>query len=117
MKTHPSPCPIAGALDIFGDRWTLLVVRDLFGGRSHFKDFLASPEGISTAVLANRLQHLLDAGVIRQVPSAQVPGKQRYELTRSGRELYPVLKAAAEWAEAHVPGRRRLLDLETRIQT
>lgn len=57
-----SPCPIAGVLDILGDRWTLLVVRDLFCGKSQYKDFAASPEKIATNILADRLHRLVQHG-------------------------------------------------------
>jgi len=62
-----SPCPVACALDLFGDRWTLLVIRDLLFGRSRFKDFSASPEGIPTNILSERLGRLLAANVIEQI--------------------------------------------------
>lgn len=91
-----SPCPVACALDLFGDRWTLLVIRDLLLGRSRFKDFAASPEGIPTNILSDRLGRLLEGGVIAQVP---VEGGKRlaYELTEKGRALKPVLAAMKEW--------------------
>jgi DNA-binding HxlR family transcriptional regulator len=63
-----SPCPVAFSLDIFGDRWTLLVIRDLFFGRTRFKEFAASPEGIPTNILSDRLERLLARGIIEQIP-------------------------------------------------
>ncbi len=69
MSQKRSVCPIACTLDIIGDKWTLLVVRDLLLGRSHFKQFLASPEGIATNILANRLNRLVSHGIAEQFPS------------------------------------------------
>lgn len=91
-----SPCPVACALDLFGDRWTLLVIRDLFLGRSRYKDFTASPEGIPTNLLADRLDRLVAGGVIRKVPLES--GKRfAYELTEKGEALRPILVAMKEW--------------------
>ena len=91
-----SPCPVACSLDLFGDRWTLLVIRDLFLGRSRFKEFAASPEGIPTNLLTDRLERLVAAGVVARVP---VEGEKRlaYELTEKGRALRPILVAMKEW--------------------
>ena len=61
LPSKRSPCPVAFSLDIFGDRWTLLVIRDLFYGRTRFKEFVASPEGIPTNILTDRLERLLDS--------------------------------------------------------
>ena len=63
-----SRCPVACSLDIFGDRWTLLIISDFFFGRSHFKDFTAWPEGIPTNILADRLERLLARGVVGRIP-------------------------------------------------
>ena len=105
-----SPCPVACGLDLFGDRWTLLVIRDLFLGRSRFKDFAASPEGIPTNILADRLSRLVEAGVLEQEPS--VPGSRHlaYRLTGKGRALAPVLRAMRDWGLAWVPGAKALLE-------
>lgn len=91
-----SPCPVACALDLFGDRWTLLVIRDLFLGRARFKDFTASPEGIPTNILSDRLERLTESGLISRVP---LEGGKRfaYELTEKGKALNPVLVAMKEW--------------------
>jgi DNA-binding HxlR family transcriptional regulator len=91
-----SPCPVACALDLFGDRWTLLVIRDLFLGRTRFKDFTASPEGIPTNLLSDRLERLTESGLISRVP---LEGGKRfaYELTEKGKALKPVLHAMKEW--------------------
>jgi len=95
-----SPCPVACSLDLFGDRWTLLIVRDLLFGRTRFKDFAASPEGIPTNLLADRLERLLAHGVIEQIPAADGTRRLAYRLTKKGKALGPVLKAMRDWGLA-----------------
>lgn len=92
-----SPCPVACALDIFGDRWTLLVIRDLILGRTRFKDFLASPEGIPTNILTDRLKRLLEHRVVIHVSDAAGSRHLAYQLTEKGRALLPVVGAMREW--------------------
>ena len=92
-----SPCPVACTLDILGDRWTLLLVRDLFLGRSRFKDFEASPEGIPTNILSERLERLLASGIVEQVPVEEGAKRFGYELTAKGKALGPVLVAIRDW--------------------
>ena len=93
-----SPCPLACALDILGDRWTLLIIRDLILGRSRFKDFRASPEGIPTNILSDRLERLLATGIIAQVPAAEGSKRLAYQLTKKGDELRPVLRELKDWS-------------------
>ncbi|HEX7653657.1 MAG TPA: helix-turn-helix domain-containing protein [Verrucomicrobiae bacterium] len=93
-----SPCPLACALDILGDRWTLLIIRDLILGRSRFKDFSASPEGIPTNILSDRLERLLATGIIAQVPAAEGSKRLAYQLTKKGDELRPVLRELKDWS-------------------
>lgn len=104
-----SPCPVACALDLLGDRWTLLVIRDLFLGRSRFKDFTASPEGIPTNILTDRLERLVNQGVVNKVP---VPGGKRYayKLTEKGRALGPVLIALKDWGLVWEDGTKAILE-------
>lgn len=101
QKTRPnqrrSPCPVACSLDIFGDRWTLLVIRDLVLGRSRFKDFTASPEKIPTNILSDRLARLMEHEIIEQLPVEGSLRRLAYQLTAKGRELMPVLKAMRDW--------------------
>src|ERR1043166_7847530 len=100
-KTGPapkrSPCPLAFSLDIFGDRWTLLVIRDLFYGRTRFKEFAGSPEGIPTNILTDRLERLLARGIIEQIPAEDGTKRLAYRLTKKGKALGPVLKAMRNW--------------------
>jgi DNA-binding HxlR family transcriptional regulator len=95
-----SPCPIACSLDILGDRWSLLIVRDLILGRSRFRDFTASPEGIPTNILSDRLERLLHHRIIRQIPARDGTKRLAYRLTRKGEALRPVLKAVRDWGLA-----------------
>jgi DNA-binding HxlR family transcriptional regulator len=92
-----SPCPVACSLDILGDRWTLLVVRDLFLGRERFRDFAASPEGVPTNILSERLERLLDHDIIEQVPASDGTKRSGYRLTKKGRALGPVLAVMRDW--------------------
>jgi DNA-binding HxlR family transcriptional regulator len=100
-----SPCPIGGALDLLGDRWTLLVMRDvLFYGKRRFADFLASPEGIATNILADRLDRLERCGLLRRRPYRDHPPREEYHPTARGRDLVPVLRELIRWGQRHVPG-------------
>lgn len=104
-----SPCPVACALDLLGDRWTLLVVRDLLLGRSRFKEFAAAPEAIPTNVLSERLQRLVEAGVVVQTPAAEGGKHLAYQLTPKGEALRPVLQSLKQWGLAWEEGCQVLL--------
>ena len=100
-----SPCPLGGALDLLGDRWTLLVMRDvLFYGKRRFADFLASPEGIATNILAERLDRLERCGLLRRRRYREHPPRDEYHPTARGRDLAPVLRELIRWGQRHVPG-------------
>lgn len=99
-----SPCPVAATLDLIGDRWTLLVVRDLFSGKSRYRDLVDSPEGIATNILAARLEQLRACGLVAARSSAERVGSSEYRLTARGHSLLPVLEAMRDWGLAHVPG-------------
>ena len=102
-----SRCPVACSLDVLGDRWTLLVVRDLFAGKSRFGEFIASPEHIPTNILAERLKRLERAGLISSTPYSAHPPRVDYHLTERGRALAPVVDAIAVWGLEQFPGTRR----------
>ena len=104
-----SPCPLACSLDIFGDRWTLLVVSDLVLGKSRFKDFSASPEGIPTNILSDRLERLLRHGVVRRIPAAKDSRHFAYELTEKGQALKPLLRFLRDWGLQWEKGTKVLL--------
>lgn len=99
-----SICPIACTLDLLGDKWTLLVIRDLVLGRSQFKEFLASPEGIATNILTDRLNRLVENELVRRVATSDHAGRDRYVLTPKGKSLTPVLKAVSDWGLKNIPG-------------
>lgn len=95
-----SPCPVACSLDIVGDRWTLLVIRDLMLGRTRFRDFAASPEGIPTNILSDRLERLLRHEIVEQIPAQDGTKRFAYRLTEKGKALGPLLKAMRDWGLA-----------------
>ncbi len=100
-----SACPLAAALDLLGDRWSLLVLRDvLLFGKSLFQEFLACPEGISSNTLADRLKRLEAAGVLQREPYQDRPVRYRYTPTQKGRDLLPLMREAILWGGKHVPG-------------
>jgi DNA-binding HxlR family transcriptional regulator len=95
-----SPCPVACTLDILGDRWTLLIIRDLYLGRTRFRDFIASPEGIPTNILTDRLERLLEQKIIEQIPASDGTKRFAYSLTKKGKALGPILQAIRDWGLA-----------------
>jgi DNA-binding HxlR family transcriptional regulator len=104
-----SDCAIAATLDIVGDRWSLLVVRDLlFRGDLRYGDLATSAEGMPTNTLADRLRKLTDAQIIEREQYSSRPPRYSYRLTDRGRALAPVLDAMATWGTSHVPGTRRV---------
>jgi DNA-binding HxlR family transcriptional regulator len=107
MQERRSPCPIACTLDLVGDRWTLLVIRDMmFFGKQRFEEFLESPEGISTNILANRLKSLEEMGLVEKQPYSSHPRRMNYQLTERGQSLRPVLKTITAWGQKHIPETR-----------
>jgi DNA-binding HxlR family transcriptional regulator len=100
---YRSECALSTALDIIGDKWSLLVVRDMCMNKARYGDFLASPEGIPTNILANRLRRLEDTGIIEKKPYQLKPLRYEYFLTIKGANLLPVLQQLAIWADQHVP--------------
>jgi DNA-binding HxlR family transcriptional regulator len=99
-----SPCAVANSLDIVGDKWSLLVVRDLLYGKRTFKELADSPERIPTNVLADRLRRLEDTGIISSTPYQQRPVRYAYALTPKGEDLRGVLQAFVHWGTRHIPG-------------
>jgi len=95
---------VACALDLFGDKWTLLVIRDLVLGRSRFKEFASSPEGIPTNILSDRLERLQERGLVEQVPATEGGKRMAYVLTEKGKSLTPILRAIRDWGLQWEPG-------------
>lgn len=103
-----STCPISTGLEIVGDRWTLLVIRDMmFAGKRHFREFLQSEEGVSSNVLADRLAMLVERGFITRADDPAHAQKAIYSLTELGISLLPVIAALSQWAQLHHPETRR----------
>lgn len=104
-EQHRSGCPINLALEVVGDRWSLIVIRDIiFGNRRHFRDLLThSEEGIASNILAARLKTLLDEGIITRADDPSHKQKGVYSLTEKGIELLPVLAQMAVWGRKYLP--------------
>jgi len=97
-----SSCPINTCLEIFGDRWSLLVIRDLMlSGFRSYKELLSSEEGIATNILADRLSKLEDAGIIASRRDPEDGRKLLYRLTTKGIDLAPILREMARWSTTH----------------
>jgi DNA-binding HxlR family transcriptional regulator len=94
-------CPIARALEIVGERWTLLIVRDVLVGPCRF-DQLQASLGIARNVLADRLNRLVEEGILERVPYSKRPPRHEYRLTDKGRELEPALSALRRWGDQFV---------------
>lgn len=107
MNTAPdnyrSLCPLSTALDLIGDKWSLLIVRDMCMKKSKYGDFQTSPEAIPTNILADRLRKLESNGIIVKQPYQTKPLRYEYFLTHKGAQLLPVIQQLAIWAHQHVP--------------
>ncbi|OCC06336.1 transcriptional regulator [Labrys sp. WJW] len=109
-------CPSARSLDVIGDWWSLLIVRDAFDGLTRFGEFQKSL-GIAKNILSERLKTLVARGILKSVPAADGGAHQEYHLTEMGRDLFPVMVALRKFGEAHLfaPGEphSRLVERET----
>lgn len=99
-----SDCPIACTLDLLGDRWTLLVLRDALLGKRRFEEFLSSPEGIATNILSERLARLEQSGLLERQRDREDGRRVIYKPTARGKSLIPVLVAVRDWGLAHIDG-------------
>ncbi len=99
-----SPCAIASSLDIIGDKWSLLVVRDLLHGKQTYSELADSREHIPTNLLADRLKRLEAAGIISRNEYQKRPTRYTYSLTPKGNALRDVLRAMVAWGTKHIPG-------------
>jgi len=100
-----SGCPISLTLELLGDRWSLIVIRDImFGGRRHFRELIArSEEGIASNVLADRLKRLVEAGLLSRCDNPAHKQKAIYSLTEASIELVPLLVQIGAWGRRHTP--------------
>jgi DNA-binding HxlR family transcriptional regulator len=107
---HRSGCPINLSLEVFGDRWSLIILRDMmFGGRRHFRELLTqSEEGISSNILADRLKMLLDQGMITKTDDPSHKQKAIYNLTDKAIALVPVFAQLGAWGRRHTDASEEL---------
>jgi len=117
MRFKRSDCPITNVLDTLGDKWTLLVIRDLVLGKRRYQEFLCSPERIASNILADRLIKLEGAGLVSRRVYQQKPARYEYLLTQKGKGLEPVLEAIIVWGKKHYPGTRVFPRVKSRDRT
>jgi DNA-binding HxlR family transcriptional regulator len=103
-----SACPIANTLDLVGDKWSLLVIRDMLHGKRTYGELADSPEGIPTNILADRLRRLEEAGIIVSSVYQERPTRYAYALSKKGTALGDVLLAFVRWGRKHIPGTQTL---------
>jgi DNA-binding HxlR family transcriptional regulator len=101
-KHYGQSCPVARSLEFLGERWTLLVVRDLLMGPRKFQDFSASLDGVAPGVLSHRLKVLEDNGIVARRLYSEHPPRAEYALTDRGLELRPVVRALGIWGARHL---------------
>ena len=95
------PCPVARSVDLVGDRWSMLIVRDAFDGIRRFSDFQRSL-GVARNILSDRLRKLVDAGILETRAASDGSAYQEYVLTAKGENLFPVVVALRQWGEQHL---------------
>ena len=111
-KQYDQACPVAKALELVGDRWTLLLVRDLLNGTRRFQDFQASLKGIAPSILSDRLKLMEEYGLITRHFYSDHPPRADYTLTDKGKELGVVVSALAVWGSRHVHPETALVHTE-----
>jgi DNA-binding HxlR family transcriptional regulator len=111
-KRYDQPCPVAKALELVGERWTLLLVRDLLRGPRRFQDFHESQPGIAPALLSERLKLMEEHGLVTRRFYSEHPPRAEYTLTDRGRELGTVVGALAAWGSRHVHKQTQLVSAE-----
>lgn len=98
---NAEPCPVARCVDLIGDRWSLLIVRDAFDGTRRFGDFQRSL-GMARNILSGRLRKLVEAGILETQAASDGTAYQEYVLTARGESLFPVVVALRQWGERHL---------------
>ncbi|MBL4599994.1 MAG: helix-turn-helix transcriptional regulator [Rhizobiaceae bacterium] len=110
-------CPVTFGLDTFGDKWTLLIIREMMlKGMKTYSDFLAADEGISTNILADRLKHLENEGVIEKARDPENGRSFTYSLTEKGYDLAPILLEIVTWSGKHDHGPNARTSVLKKIQ-
>lgn len=102
MKKNRSSCPLTSVLDIVGDKWSLLIIRDIFLGKKTFTEFLRSSEKIATNILSNRLELLIKNGLLKVT---KLPNDQKtkiYYLTDAGIDMYPIIYELMRWSDRNL---------------
>ena len=112
-KIYGQRCPVAKTLELVGDRWTLLLVRDLLGGTRRFQDLEASLPGIAPNILSDRLKLMEEHRLMRRRYYSDHPPRAEYVLTDKGRELGTVVGALAAWGSRHVYKGARLVHADS----
>jgi DNA-binding HxlR family transcriptional regulator len=109
-RTYDSQiCSVAGSLEIVGERWTLLIVRDAFMGARRFEEYQRRT-GMARNILAARLNRLVDEGILERVPYQEHPVRYEYRLTEKGIDLWPVIVSLLQWGDRYIyPGRAPIL--------
>ncbi|MBW6390068.1 winged helix-turn-helix transcriptional regulator [Billgrantia antri] len=100
-SSSDDPCPVARSVDVIGDRWSLLIVRDAFDGVRRFGDFQRSL-GVARNILSDRLHQLVEAGILATRPASDGTAYKEYVLTEQGERLFPVVVALRQWGEHHL---------------
>ena len=102
MKKNRSNCPLTSALDIVGDKWSLLIIRDIFLGKKTFTEFLKSSEKIATNILSNRLELLITNGLLKVTKMPNDQKTKIYYLTDSGIKMYPIIYEMIRWSDVNL---------------
>lgn len=116
-KKKRSECPLSCSLDIWGDKWSLLIIRDLmFTKKCTYGDFLKSSEGIATNILASRLQCLEENNIIKKLEHPESKSKFLYKLTQKGIDLLPIMVEIYLWSEKYItiPNEVKLIIIEAK---
>ena len=108
---HRSLCPVSCLLELIGDKWTLLVIRDLLFDKHTFKDLQSSPEKIPTNILAERLKRLERSQLVRRELYQERPKRYAYYLTDKGQELEAVMMSMMVWSNKHIPDTYKIEDI------
>ena len=99
---HQTGCAITAALEVVGDRWTLLIVRELMGGQRRFNELMSLLPGLAPNLLSSRLKQLTASGLIQREYFRELPPRTEYSLTATGQALRPILVELLRWGHAHV---------------